>query len=240
MRRAAGGEDGFRRAAAWTAILAAGVGSLSGVLLLLASAEVIGRVGILEFVERQSLLLQAGPSKAELLRWAYLTDLLGYYLLLLPFIIALEGRTAPAVGRGAARLATVCGVLYVGIGSTGAVLLATLGPELLRAAGSDGGTAAAMFQALFEGVHRGLWQTVDPILVGVWLLISGVAYRRLGKPVLGWGGMVFGAAGLVAAFGWFIDSPVVVLAGLSVLLAVVVWIVAAALDLLRSGREPAV
>jgi hypothetical protein len=224
----------FDRAAAWAAFVGIGFGALSGLLLLLATLDVVGRVGILDLIEQQSLLIDAGPGAAELLRWGYLADMLGYYLLLVPLMLALEPRVAAALGRSAARLATVAGLFYVALGSLGAVLLATLTPDLLRAASSGGDTEALAFRLLIEGVHRGVWQTLDAITAGTWIILCGVAFLRTGHRLLGWGGIASGCFSLVLSLGWFLEEPVLVLVGLVFLVPVLLWIAGVARELLRS------
>lgn len=245
MVDAAAQQRRFERAAGWTAFAGIAFGGLSGLLLLLASVDVVGHVGILALVEDQSLLIEAGADAAGLLRWGYLADMLGYYLLLVPLMVALEPRTAASVGRGAARLATIAGLFYVALGSLGAVLLATLTPDLIRAAsagGAEAGTAAFAFRTLIEGVHRGIWQTLDALTAGTWIIISGAAFLRTGHRLLGWGGIGSGAFSIVLAFGWFIESPVVVLIGLAFLLPVLLWIAGVARELLKTAPpdEPGV
>ena len=226
----------FERVGARTALVGVALGAVSGLLLWLAVDDVIARVGILELVEDQSLVVQAGPGAAELFRWGYLADMLGYYLLWLPLVLALEGRIAASLGSGPARLATISGVLYIGIGALGAVLLATLIPDLLRAAartGTEAGTASLLARTLVQAVHRGVWQTLDAVTAGTWIILAGVAFRRSGKPGLGWTGILTGCFSFLLAIGWFIDAPGVVLVGLVFLLPSLLWIGGVSRELLR-------
>ena len=225
----------FERTAGRIALAGVAIGAVSGLLFVLALVDVVGRVGILHLVEHQSLLLSAGPGAAELLRWAYLTDMLGYYLLWVPLIVALEPRVAASLGAQTARLATISGLLYVALGSLGAVLLATLVPDLLTAGAAE---PAGASRILVEGVHRGIWQTLDALTAGTWIILTGEAFRRSGHRLLGWVGIGSGGFSILLALGWFIEAPVVVFVGLVFLLPALLWVAGAAVVLLRTDRAP--
>jgi hypothetical protein len=146
-------------------------------------------------------LLESGASRAQLLRWGALTDMLGYYLLLIPLFVCvgseLRQRAGPIVD-----LLTVGGVLYAGIGATAAVVLAEAGPLLLGAydqadpAARDG--IALAFRVLTDTVYKGAWQTLEVLPLAVWTGGTGVLLwgrRRL----LGSIGITLGVLGLLSA-----------------------------------------
>jgi len=185
----------FRRIAGVSAILAVLIGGLSGVLFLAAGEF------RLDWLLDPMRLLGVGPSRAQLLRWGALTDMLGYYLLLIPLIVCvgteLRQRADPIVD-----LFTGAGVLYAGIGATAAVVLAEAGPVLLRAydqadpAARDG--VALAFQVLTNAVYKGAWQTLEVLPLAVWAAGTGVLLWDR-RRVLGGVGITMGILGLVSA-----------------------------------------
>jgi hypothetical protein len=110
----------FRRIAAVSALLAVVIGSLSGVLFLAA-----GRFRPDTLLDPMRLL-GGGSSRAQLLRWGAITDLFGYYLLLIPLSVCV-GTELRRRGGPIVELFTVSGVLYAAIGATAAVVLAEVG-----------------------------------------------------------------------------------------------------------------
>jgi hypothetical protein len=185
----------FRRIAGISALLAVLVGGLSGVLFLAA-----GRFGSDALLDPMRLL-ESGASRAQLLRWGALTDMLGYYLLLIPLFVCvgseLRHRAGPIVD-----LLTVGGVLYAAIGATAAVVLAEAGPLLLRAYDQADTTArdgiALAFRVLTDAVYKGAWQTLEVLPLAVWAAGTGVLLwgrRRL----LGGIGITMGVLGLLSA-----------------------------------------
>ena len=83
----------FRRIAGVSAILAVLIGGLSGVLFLAAGEF------RLDWLLDPMRLLGVGPSRAQLLRWGALTDMLGYYLLLVPWLSVSGASCAPEAAR---------------------------------------------------------------------------------------------------------------------------------------------
>lgn len=185
----------FRRIAGISALLAVLVGGLSGVLFLAA-----GRFGPDALLDPMRLL-ESGSSRAQLLRWGALTDMLGYYLLLIPLFVCvgseLRQRAGPIVD-----LLTVGGVLYAAIGATAAVVLAEAGPLLLRAydqadpAARDG--IALAFRVLTDAVYKGAWQTLEVLPLAV--LTGGTGVLLWGRRrLLGGIGITMGVLGLLSA-----------------------------------------
>jgi hypothetical protein len=185
----------FRRIAGASALLAVLVGGLSGVLFLAA-----GRFGPDALVDPMRLL-ETGASRAQLLRWGALTDMLGYYLLLIPLFVCVGSELRPR-GGPIVDLLTIAGVLYAAIGATAAVVLAETGPVLLRAyhqadpSARDG--IALAFRMLTDAVYKGAWQTLEVLPLAVWAAGTGVLLwgrRRL----LGGIGVTLGVLGLLSA-----------------------------------------
>lgn len=82
----------FRRIAGFSAILAVLIGGLSGVLFLAAGGF------RLDWLLDPGQPLGVGSSRAQLLRWGALTDMFGYYLLLVPLFVGVGSELRPRAG----------------------------------------------------------------------------------------------------------------------------------------------
>jgi hypothetical protein len=226
----------FRRIAGVSAILAVLIGGLSGVLFLAAGGFNLD--GLLDPVR----LLGVGSSRAQLLRWGALTDMLGYYLLLVPLVVCVGSELRPR-GGSIVDLITVAGVLYAAIGATAAVVLAEAGPVLLRAYDQADpaarGDIALAFQVLTNAVYKGAWQTLEVLPLAAWAAGTGVLLWSK-RRVLGGIGITMGILGLVSAAVRMAQvgvgmGPAVVYAGpaATMFAAYVVWL---ALLLLRQTQ----
>lgn len=124
-------------------------------------------------------LVQGGSGSAELLRWAALTDLCSYYL---PTTVVAFTLWAVLRGRGPmlAAGATLAALGYVLAGSIGAASLAMAGPALIRDYGVPGADKTAidlLFSSLVVVVFRAIWQLLDGILIGGWMIGTGWLIR---------------------------------------------------------------
>ena len=126
-------------------------------------------------------LLAAGALSADLLRWAAVLDLFGYYLAtgVLAYVLwrLLRYRNAAV-----ADLATAAALGYTLIGGAGAAVLALVGPMLMD--GHEAATSASAreviathFTVLLEVVWRSIWQFLDGILMAAWWLGIGMLIR---------------------------------------------------------------
>ncbi len=126
-------------------------------------------------------VISAGPLSAELLRWASVLDLIGYYLATGVLAYALWRVLRPR-DPVLADLSTLAAIGYTVAGGTAAAVLAMIGPMLMEqhtnASGVDQTTVEMQFALLFEGVWRSVWQLFDGILLGAWWLGIGLLLRR--------------------------------------------------------------
>jgi hypothetical protein len=126
-------------------------------------------------------VLGAGATSAELLRWAAVLDLIGYYLAtgVLAYVLWqwLRPRN-PLI----ADLSALAAGGYVLAGGIGAVALAMVGPMLMyrytEASAADQAVIAVQFAALLELVWRAIWQLLDGIFMAGWWLGIGMLVRR--------------------------------------------------------------
>ncbi len=124
-----------------------------------------------ELVER---LRDAEPGDATLVRWAAVTDMLGYYLFPVALIVAVRERI-PWSSTSSRDFATVAGVLYGTIGAIGAGMLASAAPPLIEGAAPG---SRVVLQTLADTVE-GLWQWLEPVPFTVW---AGGGSARVASP----------------------------------------------------------
>lgn len=126
-------------------------------------------------------MVSAGTTSAELLRWASVLDLVGYYLATGVLAYALWRVLRPR-DPVLADLSTLAAIGYTVAGGTAAAVLAMVGPMLMEqhasATGVEQATIGAFFALLFEGVWRSVWQLLDGILLAAWWLGIGLLLRR--------------------------------------------------------------
>jgi hypothetical protein len=184
-------------------------------------------------------LLAAGPASAALLRWAAVTDLLSYYLPTAVVALALWHVLRPR-SPALADLATLGALGYVMAGSIAAVALATAGPFLLEATaapGADQASIATAFAVLMEVVWNGVWQLLDPILVGAWMLGLGLLMRADQPAFARLSFALGGSAWLASAFNVLgLGIPRQAALGMIFVLSVAWWIWL--ILLLRDRRAP--
>ena len=207
---------------AWCVGLALIASAVSGVLFIQATD---GHPSQLLHME---LLVAQAPENAETFRWAVILDMLGYYLLLAPLFVAV-GRRLYDLGEQAAGWWTIGALIYVTAGSVAAIALAYGVPPLLRgyaqASGSGRQGLVLALTALVEAAVRGVWQTLDPIVVGAWAVASGLALRRLGRRALGAIGVVLGtSAALFCVLRATGVHSEVLLYTVAVVLGVAIWV----------------
>jgi len=146
-------------------------------------------------------MLGAGATSAELLRWASVLDLIGYYLATGVLAYALW-RILRQRDPVLADLSTLAALAYTIAGGTAAAVLAMVGPMLMEqhaAAGSaDQAVIAGQFGILFEVVWRSVWQLFDGILIGAWWLGVGLLLRG-DQPTLSRLSITLGALAAIGA-----------------------------------------
>lgn len=131
-----------------------------------------------------SALLASGASNVELFHWASIADLFGY-LLAAPLVVYLYHRF-----RDDPRMVlyTAAGFAYILAGALGAMIFISSGPALLRAyataAGPERVAIATAFTTMYQIVVAGLWQTLEALPGGVWLLGAGLNMYRSGRRAL--------------------------------------------------------
>jgi hypothetical protein len=120
--------------------------------------------------------LEQGPDAAVLWRWGFLGDMLYSYLLLLPMALFLHRRLRER-RPWLADLGLAGALAYILIGGAAAAILAQAGSSLIEAfhaaAPSDRPAILISFHLLRDVFVFGVWQTLDGITAGTWVLSVG-------------------------------------------------------------------
>lgn len=179
----------------WSVVAGAIIGLVSGYLLLAAVRFDLAALA------SPATLLDGDSSTPGLLRWGALTDMLGYYLLFVPFFVAVGAMLRPRAAQ-LADLLTLSGVMYSVIGACAAVVLAMAGSDLLALhADSSGATREAAgvgFRLVSVAVYYGAWQTLELIPLGFWAGGTGLLIWRSRPRV--------GAVGVAVALVCWVSS----------------------------------
>ena len=181
----------LRFAAAWLAILALPLAYANVGLALIAVDFDLAAFGDQVHGFR---LITSRPNGAELLRWSMISDMLGFYLMLLPLALVvwdwLKGKNRQLV-----TLATLFGLGYLFFGAMGAAILSVVLPDQLGAylqtAGVERQIHQVVFLAFSDAIYNGVWGTLDPLLGGVWWVGIGLVLRQE-RRALGWVSVVLG------------------------------------------------
>jgi hypothetical protein len=219
-------QDGLRRLAWYSLLLALAVALLSAPAYFAAfgwdvEAAIFGH---------PSAVLSGGAGTASLLRWGAVGDMFYSYLLLAPLALFVHRHLRPR-RPWLADLGTAAAFAYIVAGAAGAAILAGVGPPLVEAYAAappaERVAIAGSFEVLRGIVYFGLWQTLDPITAGTWVLSVGallLTERRLVGRFL-----VIAGVGLMALSGMTMlgvhSLPVLLGTGAAVLGLWLAWIV---------------
>lgn len=160
-----------------------------------------------------------------LVRWGMITDIIGYYLLLLPAIFYLHDWLRERTPW--AKTLTFCGMSYVLVGATGAAILAVVWPALMAehvsATPSQQESIAVSFRMVTDLVYGGMWNLLSILLGGIWWFGVGLWLRSQHK-FLGIATIVLGTFTLLDAVGSILELKSLSELGLNVYLVLApVW-----------------
>jgi hypothetical protein len=170
-------------------------------------------------------ILDRDPSSGSLLRWGAIGDMFYSYLLLVPLALFLHRRLRPN-GPWIADLGIAAAFAYTVAGAAGAAILAIPGSSLVDAYSvatpADQPAIATSFELVRNVVYFAIWQMLDPLTAGTWILTTGALLFRE-RPLLGRFlivlGLAFGAMSLLTMIG--VRS--LALLALGVVGVVVIW-----------------
>ena len=184
------------RVAAVTALLAAAAQIGDFVVIFTVGGDELSQV----FTNPLSLL-RAGPGARIAMHWSPLLSMLGYQLLLMPLVVYL--RASPQTesrNTGMIDLYAACGFAYIIIAAIGSALMAIVHPYLMAANVGASATQREAIEitllAFHNGIAYGLWNLLETIPVGVWLLGTGLLLRPR-QPMLGIFTAILGALALL-------------------------------------------
>ena len=223
-------EDSFRRIVAWLAIVSAvfaiGNFALTG----------IAGGGDSRYLSDVYAFIETGKEAGSVMRWAWLSDLLGYYLLLVPvaFLLYHWLRSEKPYWMG---IVTFFGLGYIFCGIIGAAILARTWPTLLAGFQNAQGVSQEIYRIVFvnttQAVYGGMWGYLEFLLGGVWWIGVGLILRAR-RRVLGIVTVILGSITLAAALGEVFTFGVVASVGfMAYLFLAPIWAVWLGVSVLR-------
>lgn len=171
----------------------------------------------------------------DYLRWSMITDVFGYYLLLIPlaFYIYRYIRNSSEWSE----IITFCGLSYILIGSIGASILYVLWPffiELYPASDiAFQNILDLMFASFTKLVSDGLWNSTNAFLGGCWFFGIGLVFKIQNKKI-GWFTIVLGITYLLDWFGNIVNLHLLSEIALNIYLIMApVWAIIIGIALLK-------
>lgn len=183
----------FKRIAAITAIISAPL-ALANLYFFLAAGNFN-----FDLMSDPAGFIGIGAERAELVRWSWILDVFGRYLLVTPAALYLWHWLKPK-NPNLMSMYTVFGLAHIFIGALAGTLLASVWPPMIRAYAQASEAQREMLRVVFEATvhlnHAGWFNILEVILGGFWLLGIGLILRRE-RRVLGIATIVLGIASLV-------------------------------------------
>lgn len=211
---------------------------LSGVIGLVSYFLVAGAVHFnFEFFSNPTLIFSLEGASSAMLKWSMITDMFGYYLLLLPMLFFihewLKGKTDWR------HVVTSCGAAYIFAGALGAAILGASWPVLLdefaSATAEQQETIRATFGNLALIVGNGIWNLFDALMFGVWFIAIGMFIRR-DHAMWGWFTITVGLLSALDFTGNALGSKVLADTALNLYLILApVWAIGFGLALKRNN-----
>lgn len=214
-----------------------------GVLTILSGVLALGCmvVGLLatqfnsEAFANPVMLLEMPGVNPEYIRWFMLLDMFGYYLLLLPVLWYLHRKIE--LKTAWASCISSAGFGYVIIGAIGAAALAVVWPTLMVNYGLASSETKEIYKANFllanDFVAKGMWNTLEVFLCGVWWL--GIAMFATESRALKITTILLSTFCFVDGTGELLGLPIVAEIGLNgYLILAIVWPVWLGVNMLRN------
>jgi hypothetical protein len=220
--------DALRRLAMVGVLLAIAIGIVSTLAVLVAfggdpEAAIFGE---------PAAILGRGRDAALLFRWAFLGDLLFSYLLLVPLALFLHRRLRER-RPWLSDIGLVGALAYIFLGGAGAAILATAGSSLIEAyadaAPADRLAIATSYELVRDLVVFALFQTLDAITLGTWVLSVGWLLLTE-RPLVGRLLVVLGVGLWAAALMTMLDVHSLAVIGAGLLVALAAWLVWVVID----------
>jgi hypothetical protein len=223
----------FQKLAAWSAIVLT-VATVLNVVTLFVS---VGNDANALFSDPRPLLL-IGSSGANWFHWSMAFDLFGY-LSFAP-VAVLGYKWFRPRGPSIVLLYSICGVLYSLIGSIGAISLGVVVPTLARgypsATPSQQEAMHVIIDVFYRMIVRGLWNPLEILLLGIWLLGIG-SFLRSERPALGVLTLIIGGFAMLDALGWIMQVELIFRVGVFGISLLIAWGASLGVNVLRRPIE---
>ncbi|HEX8033460.1 MAG TPA: hypothetical protein VF510_06415 [Ktedonobacterales bacterium] len=189
-----------------------------------------------DFFRHPDTLITLRATHTLLLRWGFILDIFGSYLLFAPVALFLRAWLRH-LSPDHIELFTISGLAYMLVGAIGAAVLTAVAPPLIAAYATASSTeraiSAAVLASFVNAVYIGLWNILEATLAAIWWLGIGFALQRV-RPVLGFLTILVGICWLVDAAAHMLDIEGISLVALCALFSLLpIWAIWLGLDLLR-------
>jgi len=207
--------------------------------LALGSTVLSGMAIDFKFVDASTnpvLTLSVGADGASLLRWGMILDMFSYYLPFLPLALFLW-RWLASKNPDWVRFYTFCGLGYILIGATGAVILAAIQPPLINAYAQASAEQRVMLETVFNTiwsmVYGGMWNILGGLLAGIWFVGVGLLLRDE-RRLFSIFSIILGISALLDSLGFILGIEALALLGVAIyVLLAPFWALWLGIDLLR-------
>jgi uncharacterized protein DUF4386 len=189
-----------------------------------------------DVIANPALQLSVGAGGASLLRWGLILDMFSYYLPFLPIALFLWGWLGPR-NPDWVHFYTFCGLGYILIGATGAVILAAIQPPLIKAYAQASVEQRVMLETVFNTiwsmVYGGMWNILGGLLAGTWFLGIGLLLRSE-RRLFSIFSIILGVSALLDSLGMILSVEALALLGVAIyVLLAPIWALWLGIDLLR-------
>ncbi|NIN66285.1 MAG: DUF4386 family protein [Anaerolineae bacterium] len=182
------------------------------------------------------LAVQEMAGQGTRLKWEFLADELGYYLLLVPLALVLWNWLKPK-SPNFVTLFTLAGLGYLILGGLGAAIfgtaLAATTDAYAQATGTEQQIQTELYLVLTSVVQGGIWDRLGSLLAALWWIGIGSLIRSQRRG-LGWATVILGASTLLSWLGSIVEVEALQLPGTMVyLLLAPAWAAYLGVDLIR-------
>lgn len=209
----------------------------SGVIGLVSYILVAGAVNFnFDFFSDSSLIFTTDGVSSTMLKWSMITDIFGYYLLMLPVLFFihewLEGKSEWR------NIFTFCGASYIFAGALGASILGAGWPVLLEKFPLSTPEQQEIIKLSFENlaliVVNGIWNLFDALMFGVWFIAIGIFIKR-NHAIWGWFTIMVGLLSALDFTGNALEIKAIAEVALNLYLILApIWAIGFGLALMRN------
>lgn len=176
---------------------------LSGIIAFLSYFLVAAAVNFnFDFFSNPVIIFSLENVNISMLRLSMITDVFGYYLLLLPVLYFIYDWLKDKTPWK--NLITFCGTSYILIGAVGASILAFVWPyhlnEFTSASTQQQETIKLLFGSFSQMVAGGIWNMFDSLVGGIWWIGVGLFIKKDYR-ILGWFTITVGLLSLLDSLG---------------------------------------